>query len=53
MEPQEHSASSPALFCAIAVIIATNKVVRDMKHTPELEVFEECGVLIQQEKLGQ
>lgn len=53
MGPQEHLTSSPAPFCAIAVIIATNKVVRDMKHTPELEVFEKCSVLIQQEKLGQ
>lgn len=53
MWPQEYSTSSPALFCAIAMIIDTHKVVRDTKHTPELEVFEECGVLTQQEKLGQ
>lgn len=53
MGPQERSTSSSVLSCAIAMLIDTQKVARDMKHTPELEVFEECGVLIQQEKLGQ
>lgn len=53
MLPQESSAYFSSLFCPIAMIINTNKVVREMKHTPELEVFEECGVLVQQEKLGQ